>query len=92
MKAIQIRPALKIERLPEVLEKTGLSKSTLYLRIQQGLFVNSIQLGGRAVGWNSQETDAMLCAMIAGYAENELKRLVTDLKTQRTIGRLSTSK
>ena len=41
----------KILRLPVVKESTGLSRSTIYLRMAQGDFPKSISLGGRAVGW-----------------------------------------
>ena len=39
-------------RLPAVIKRTGLSRSTVYLRIAEGNFPRSISLGGaRAVGW-----------------------------------------
>ncbi len=41
----------KILRLPTVKERTGLSRSTIYLRIAKGDFPASVSLGGRAVGW-----------------------------------------
>ena len=41
----------KILRLPEVKSQTGLSRSTIYLRIKNNDFPESISLGGRAVGW-----------------------------------------
>ena len=39
-----------ILRLPAVKAATGLSRSTLYLRIAQGAFTHPVSLGGRAVG------------------------------------------
>lgn len=44
-----------ILRLPEVQDRTGLSRSTIYLRIKQGSFPQSIHLGDRAVGWIETE-------------------------------------
>ena len=41
----------KILRLPEVKRSTGLSRSSIYLRMANGDFPKSISLGGRAVGW-----------------------------------------
>ncbi len=38
-------------RLPTVKNRTGLSRSTIYLRILKGEFPQSISLGERAVGW-----------------------------------------
>lgn len=41
-------------RLPQVKARTGLSRSTIYLRIAQGSFPRPVRLGGaRAVGWVS---------------------------------------
>jgi len=44
-----------ILRLPAVIERTGLSRSTVYLMMSKGRFPSSISLGDRAVGW--LETD-----------------------------------
>ena len=40
-----------ILRLPAVKARTGLSRSTIYLRISKGSFPASVSLGDRAVGW-----------------------------------------
>ncbi|MAA75048.1 MAG: AlpA family transcriptional regulator [Salinisphaeraceae bacterium] len=53
-----------IIRLPEVKARTGLSRSTIYLRIQQGQFPQPISLGGRAVGWVESELEQWLTARI----------------------------
>jgi len=47
-------------RLPAVLVRTGLSRSTIYLRISEGRFPKPISLGGRAVGWVEAEINAWL--------------------------------
>jgi len=44
-----------ILRLPQVKNQTGLSRSTIYLRIAEGSFPKQINLGGRAVGWESED-------------------------------------
>ena len=44
-----------ILRLPTVKARTGLSRSTIYLRISEGRFPKPISLGGRAVGWIEAE-------------------------------------
>jgi prophage regulatory protein len=41
----------KILRLPEVKSQTGLSRSSIYLRIADGRFPEQINLGGRAIGF-----------------------------------------
>ncbi|TNF09474.1 MAG: AlpA family transcriptional regulator [Gammaproteobacteria bacterium] len=52
--------ATTILRLPEVKSRTGLSRSTVYLRISDGNFPKPISLGGRAVGWIEAEIDQWL--------------------------------
>jgi prophage regulatory protein len=42
-------------RLPEVKRRTGLSRSSIYLRIKTGEFPAPVKLGGRAVGWVEEE-------------------------------------
>lgn len=44
-------------RLPEVLARTGLSRSTIYVRLEQGRFSRPVSLGARAVGWIEAEVD-----------------------------------
>lgn len=50
----------KIRRLPEVKSRTGLSRSSIYLRMKQGTFPKNISLGGRAVGWLESDIDQWL--------------------------------
>lgn len=52
-------------RLPGVKARTGLSRSTIYLRITQGTFPKPVSLGSRAVGWIEAEIDAWLAERIA---------------------------
>jgi prophage regulatory protein len=44
-----------ILRLPAVKASTGLSRSTIYLRMAEGTFPKPVSLGGRAVGWLEAE-------------------------------------
>lgn len=50
----------KILRLPNVKSRTGLSRSTIYLRVSEGSFPAPVSLGGRAVGWIEAEVDEWL--------------------------------
>ncbi|MDX2470964.1 MAG: AlpA family transcriptional regulator [SAR324 cluster bacterium] len=50
----------KILRLPTVKEYTGLSRSTIYLRISKNEFPHPISLGGRSVGWLENEINEWL--------------------------------
>ena len=53
---------LCILRRKQVEKRTGLSRSTIYLRIQEGTFPKPINLGARAVGWLENEVEAWLAA------------------------------
>ena len=52
--------ATLILRLPDVKRRTGLSRSTIYSRVEQQTFPRPISLGGRAVGWIEAEINAWL--------------------------------
>jgi prophage regulatory protein len=54
-----------ILRLPAVKTRTGLSRSTIYLRVSQGTFPGPVSLGGRAVGWVEEEIQSWLAERIA---------------------------
>lgn len=49
-----------ILRLPTVKARTGLSRSTIYLRISEGSFPKPVSLGDRAVGWIEEEVNDWL--------------------------------
>jgi len=56
--------AHRILRLPEIISRTGLSRSTIYLRISKGIFPAQVSLGERAVGWLESDVDNWLAAQI----------------------------
>ncbi len=72
-----------ILRLPQVKSNSGLARSTIYLRVSQGLFTKPIQLGGRAVGWPANEIDALNVARISGASDDEIRQLVIRLEANR---------
>ena len=51
-----------ILRRPQVEARTGLSRSTLYQYIQDGLFPRPVSLGARAVGWLDSEVNTWIAA------------------------------
>lgn len=53
-----------ILRLPIVKARTGLSRSTIYLRVAEGSFPAPVSLGGRAVGWIEAEVNDWLAKRI----------------------------
>ena len=80
--------ALTILRRKQVQAESGYSRSTIYLRIAQGLWPKPVSLGARAVGWPAGEVSAMNAARIAGKSEDEIRALVMALE----IGRRTASR
>lgn len=72
-----------IFRLPAVQTYSGYSRSTIYLRIAQGLWTKQVSLGSRCVGWPAREVAALNAARIAGKAEPEIRALVEKLEANR---------
>ena len=50
----------RVLRLPRVQARTGLARSTIYVRVADGSFPQPIRLGARAVGWIESEVDAWI--------------------------------
>jgi prophage regulatory protein len=55
-------PSLK--RLPEVLNRVGYSRSTIYQLMAEGKFPKPISLGARAVGWLESDIDEWITQRI----------------------------
>lgn len=72
-----------IIRLPEVKAETGASRSTIYLRIKQGLWPKPVRLGPRSVGWPVSEVAAINNARIAGLLDDQIRDLVIKLEAAR---------
>lgn len=56
----------KIYRLPEVMSLTGLSRSSIYLRISVEEFPKPIKIGRRAVGWPEDSLIAWQAGVMGG--------------------------
>jgi prophage regulatory protein len=50
----------RILRLNKVLDRTGLSRSTLYRRMQAGTFPKNIKISERCAGWRESAVDDWL--------------------------------
>jgi len=75
--------AQTILRRKQVETRTGLSRSTIYLRIKEGTFSGPVNLGARAVGWPDYEVDAINAARVAGKSDDEIRALVAELMASR---------
>ena len=74
---------ITILRLPAVKAGSGYSRSTVYLRIAQGLWTKQISLGPRCVGWPDYECAALNAARISGKTDAEIRDLVVKLEAAR---------
>jgi prophage regulatory protein len=83
--AEHLRAALTILRRKQVEAESGYSRSTIYLRISQGLFIKPVALGARAVGWPAGEVSALNAARIAGKSEADIRALVARLHAGRGV-------
>ena len=55
----------RVLRLPRVQTRTGLARSTIYVRVADGSFPQPIRLGVRTVGWIESEVDQWIQDQIA---------------------------
>jgi prophage regulatory protein len=55
---------MKIIRLKQVKETTGLARSTIYKYIADGTFPRPVALGGRSVGWLLSEVEGWVRAKV----------------------------
>lgn len=70
--AIQTQSAPSILRRKQVEARTGLSRSTIYNRIQTGTFPAPVSIGPRAVGWIESEINSWLVAQIESSRKQKI--------------------
>ena len=58
--AMTDQPPDRMLRLSTVLDRTGLSRATLYRRIQTGTFPRQVKIATRCVGWRESAINAWL--------------------------------
>lgn len=73
-------------RLPAVKAQSGYSRSTIYVRMSQGLWTKPVSLGARAVAWPANEVAALNAARIAGQSDDAIRKLVQNLEAARSQG------
>jgi prophage regulatory protein len=73
----------RLIRLPKVMDRSGLSRSTIYNHMGRGIFPAPIRCGKRLNLWPEDEVTAINSARIAGKSDDEIKSLVSSLIAQR---------
>ena len=56
---------MRILRLPEASQATGLSRSTIFRLVQAGDFPSSVRLTARTIGWCATDVEAWIAARAA---------------------------
>ena len=57
---------MKLLRLNDVMNKTGLSRSSIYKQMSNDNFPRHVKLGGRAVAWSEQAVDTWINSKFSG--------------------------
>ena len=70
-------------RAPDVLAAFGISKSTLYARVDEGLIPAPVKISTRIIGWPKSEIDVVAAARLAGQSEASIKSLIQRLYVSR---------
>ena len=60
----------KMYRLPEVMDMTGLSRSSIYLRVSTNEFPRPVKIGRRAIGWPEESIIAWQAKMVEAQDES----------------------
>lgn len=65
----------RIIRLNTVLDRTGLSRSTIYRKIAEGTFPPQIRISINGAGWHESDLDCWIANPVAWRPEDEAKKL-----------------
>ncbi|NDE89541.1 MAG: AlpA family transcriptional regulator [Alphaproteobacteria bacterium] len=64
-------------RLKEVIQITGLARSTIYAAIKDGSFPSQIKLTQRAIGWSEEQVFEWVGSRLPKKHENGSQRTIT---------------
>lgn len=73
----------RVIHLKEVSQRTGLSRSEIYRRIQKGLFPTSIHVGLNRVVWFEKEVDFWMKLILSQASQAEIKEALSEQVSQR---------
>ena len=75
--------SVRFLRRKQVVIATGKPPSTIYQDMRDGLFPSSVSIGGAAVAWPAHEVELINAARLAGQTDDQVRRLVAQLESQR---------
>ena len=65
--------SIRLLRLPEVIQQTGLKKTTLYDLQKEGVFPMRIQITANSVGWIEEEVNSWIAGRVAASKPLRIK-------------------
>jgi len=74
---------MQIIKLKSVVKTTGLSRSTIYNKISEGVFPKPIRLGERAIGFLESEVQAFVALLVKGVSNEEMRVAIIDIVKNR---------
>lgn len=74
---------MKLIKLPRVSDLSALQTTKIYDSVNKGLFPSPVKIAARSVAWPEAEVMALVAARIAGKTDEEIRKLVADLKAAR---------
>jgi predicted DNA-binding transcriptional regulator AlpA len=72
-------PQLIFVRQRDVMRQTALTESTLYRRIQDGLFMKPLPISQRCVGWIAEQVSAYNALIARGASDDEIRAFVASV-------------
>ena len=70
-------------RVADVQKATGYPRTSVYQKIQEGLFPRAVSMGLRTAVWPKHEVEAIVSARMAGDGDEEIRALVKELMNDR---------
>jgi predicted DNA-binding transcriptional regulator AlpA len=69
-------PQLTIVRRRYVMEEIGLTESTMYRRMQEGLFMKPVPISQRCVGWVLEQVQQYNALIASGASDDDIREFV----------------
>lgn len=78
---------IQYNTIDEVLRRLATGRSTLYTKVQQGVFPKPVKLGKRKIAWPQHEVDQMMIFYLRSPSEEQAQDFVRDLESDRLLER-----
>ena len=78
---------IQYNTIDEVLRRLATGRSTLYAKVQQGVFLKPVKLGKRKIAWPQHEVDQMMIFYLRSPSEEQAQDFVRDLESDRLLER-----